>query len=154
MAAANAHANIRAQPPRDPPPGWIDAMPRRSLSQLHNDQLTHALDTVASNDRLSDAAVLNEYGAVIERAADLARIRRGEAYKHGRSVLEFARDGGEFLAGTADKSAIHQKVAREIAHEGEFRRSHQVGAFGRSSTGCADDQRSVAFQIAGRRVYL
>ena len=60
----------------------------------------------------------------------------------------------EFFATAPDKSLAHQKVAREISHQGKLSRDNQVGSQGLGLFRPVDDQSGIPADIARRGIDL
>ena len=72
----------------------------------------------------------------------------------GGASSQFPGHWRQLLAAAAHEALVHQQVARQIAHQRQFRRHHQVGALACACARTADDQRGVPGQVARRRIDL
>jgi hypothetical protein len=103
---------------------------------------------------MADRAILHENGTVEERPSHVGGIEGGDADQHGRASGEFGGDALELLRATLDEATAHQKIARQVSHEGQFGRDHEVGAECLRLFNAAHDERGITANIAGGRISL
>ena len=102
----------------------------------------------------ADLAFFEQHGAIEKRPAHLIRIRGSDANEKRGSGGELGCNFMQCQAASADEAVVHQKIARQVSHEREFRGDDQIRALLAGATGAAHDERGVAGDIAGRGVEL
>src|SRR6185369_16702004 len=65
-----------------------------------------------------------------------------------------SRDAGQLVLASQDEAAAHEEIARQVAHERQFRCDDEIGALGLRPPGPTDDQRGVARNVAGGGIDL
>ena len=147
------------------PDVFADADPQLAAIQLQDLRLRGRLevavfveDVVGGQQRLVEdrpgLAVSQQHGAVEQGPAHLGGVHGGDAHQQRRPVRQLGGHALELVAAPADKTAAHQQIARQVPHESQLRRDHQVGAQHAGLPGPADDQRGVAGYISSGRVGL
>jgi hypothetical protein len=115
-------------------------------------------DVVGGEQRLAeariDAAAAQQRGAVEQRPPFVGRVRFRKADEHRRKAGGLAREIAEHVPAAADKVAVEQQIARQIADQRQLGRDRQrrVGLAGDSER--VQNKVRVACEIADGRVYL
>ena len=147
------------------PDVFADADPQLAAIQLQDLRLRGRLevavfveDIVSGQQRLVEnrpgLAVSQQHGAIEQGPAHLSGVQGGDAYQQRRAVGQFGGHALELVEAPANETAAHQQVTRQVPHEGQLRRDHQVGAQCPGLPGPADDQRGVAGYVSSGRVGL
>jgi hypothetical protein len=97
---------------------------------------------------------LEQHGAVEQRPSNVRGIGGCNTHEQRRSVFQFRGNPDQFGSAPLHESTVHQQIAGQIAHQGEFGGDCQIRTQFPGPPGARDNQCGIATEVPGRGIDL